>query len=142
MKSLLRKSWRPLLVLLLLFIIWEVLVNLFHVPKWLLPSPSDIFQEATLNGTVLINHLMSTLKLTLSGFFIGTCIGLITAILLYLLPFLKECTLSIAHSFAKYSNHCTCSTISHLVWFWNVTKDYCHHSCLLFPCDGCSIRWI
>ena len=36
------------------------------------PPLSDIFQEATLNGTVLINHLMSTLKLTLSGFFIGT----------------------------------------------------------------------
>ena len=90
MKSLLRKSWRPLLVLLLLFILWEILVNLFHVPKWLLPSPSDIFQEATLNGTVLINHLMSTLELTLSGFFIGTCIGLITAIILHLLPYLKD----------------------------------------------------
>ena len=90
MKSLLRKSWRPLLVLLLLFILWEILVSLFHVPKWLLPSPSDIFQEATLNGTVLINHLMSTLELTLSGFFIGTCIGLITAILLHLLPYLKD----------------------------------------------------
>ena len=69
---------------------WEILVDLFHVPKWLLPSPSDIFQEATLNGTVLIDHLMSTLELTLSGFFIGTSIGLITAILLYLLPYLKD----------------------------------------------------
>ena len=78
------------MVLLLLFILWEILVNLFHVPKWLLPSPSDIFQEATLNGTVLINHLMSTLELTLSGFFIGTTIGLITAIILYLLPYLKD----------------------------------------------------
>ena len=33
---------------------------------------------------------MSTLKLTLSGFFIGTCLGLITAIILYLLPYLKD----------------------------------------------------
>jgi ABC-type nitrate/sulfonate/bicarbonate transport system permease component len=90
MKSLLRKSWRPLLVLLLLFILWEIMVDLFHVPKWLLPSPTDIFQEATLNGMVLTNHLMSTLKLTLSGFFIGTAVGLITAIILYLIPYLKE----------------------------------------------------
>jgi ABC-type nitrate/sulfonate/bicarbonate transport system permease component len=90
MQALFRKSWRPLLVLLLLFIAWEVLVNLFHVPKWLLPSPIDIFQEAALNGKVLTNHLMSTLELTLSGFFIGTTIGLITAIILYLLPFLKD----------------------------------------------------
>jgi ABC-type nitrate/sulfonate/bicarbonate transport system permease component len=90
MKALLRKSWRPLLVLLLLFILWEIMVDLFHVPKWLLPSPTDIFQEATLNGTVLTIHLMSTLKLTLSGFFIGTAVGLITAIILYLIPYLKE----------------------------------------------------
>ena len=142
MKSLLRKSWRPLLVLLLLFIPWEILVNLFHVPKWLLPSPSDIFQEATLNGTVLINHLMSTLKLTLSGFFIGTCIGLDHGHSIIFASILKRCIISIAHSFAKYSNHCTCSIVGHLVWIWNVTKDYCHHFSLLFPCDGCCIRWI
>ena len=78
------------MVLLLLFILWEIMVDLFHVPKWLLPSPTDIFQEATLNGTVLTSHLMSTLKLTLSGFFIGTAVGLITAIILYLIPYLKE----------------------------------------------------
>ena len=90
MKSLLKKSWRPLVVLLLLFILWEVSVDLFEIPKWLLPSPSDIFQEATLNGTVLVNHLMSTLKLTLLGIVIGTCIGLITAIILHLLPYLKD----------------------------------------------------
>ena len=142
MKSLLRKSWRPLLVLLLLFIIWEILVNLFHVPKWLLPSPSDIFQEATLNGTVLINHLMSTLELSIIRLFHWYLYRIDHGHPITFASILKRCTLSIAHSFAKYSNHCTCSIISHLVWIWNVTKDYCHYFSLLFPCDGSSIRWI
>ena len=129
------------MVLLLLFIHLGSIGNLFHVPKWLLPSPSDIFQEATLNGTVLTSHLMSTLKLTLSGFFIGTAVGLITAIILYLIPYLKEALYPLL-ILAKYPDHCTCSIISHLVWFWDIAKNYCHYISLLFPCDGSSVRWI
>ena len=90
MKFLFKKSWRPILVLLLLFILWEIMVSVLDIPKWLLPSPNDIFLEATLNGNDLLVHLISTLKLTLTGFFIGTGIGLLTAIILYLLPNVKE----------------------------------------------------
>ncbi|WP_428908843.1 ABC transporter permease [Niallia sp. Krafla_26] len=90
MKSLLSKSWRPLLVLLLLFILWETAVIILDIPNWLLPAPNEIFLEATVNGDDLLVHLISTLKLTLTGFSIGTCIGLITAIFLYLLPKVKE----------------------------------------------------
>ncbi|WP_338470010.1 ABC transporter permease [Niallia sp. XMNu-256] len=90
MKSHFMKSWRPLSVLLLLFILWEVLVGLFEIPNWLLPSPSEIISEAALNGKDIGVHLFSTLQLTLSGFLIGTCIGLLTAIILYLLPKLRE----------------------------------------------------
>ena len=78
------------MVLLLLFTLWQGLVHLLKIPNWLLPSPGAIIQEVIVNGNDVTIHLISTLKLTLSGFFIGTMIGLITAIILYLLPDIKE----------------------------------------------------
>jgi ABC-type nitrate/sulfonate/bicarbonate transport system permease component len=86
----LSKGWRSIVVLLLLFILWEVSVKVMDTPTWLLPAPTQIFQEAVLNWSNLIPHLLSTLNLSITGFLIGTGIGLITAILLYLIPFLKD----------------------------------------------------
>ncbi len=84
------KSWRSLLALLLLFIAWETMVKVFEVPQWLLPSPVKIFQEAAIHWSEFSIHLLSTLRLSLSGFAVGTAIGLLTAILLYLIPILKD----------------------------------------------------
>lgn len=60
------------------------------IPEWLLPAPSKIFTEAFINWSDLTVHLLSTVNLSVTGFIIGTCIGLLTAVLLYLIPFLKE----------------------------------------------------
>jgi ABC-type nitrate/sulfonate/bicarbonate transport system permease component len=90
MKSIVSKGWRSVLVLLLLFIAWEIVVKVMEIPKWLLPAPSNIFNEAILHWNDFSFHLFSTVKLSLNGFFIGTTIGLLTAILLYLIPFLKD----------------------------------------------------
>jgi ABC-type nitrate/sulfonate/bicarbonate transport system permease component len=90
MKTIFSKGWRSILVLLLLFIVWEVIVKMLEIPDWLLPAPSQIFREAFVSWGDLTVHLLSTVNLSFSGFFIGTCIGLITAILLYLIPFLKD----------------------------------------------------
>ncbi|WHY35586.1 ABC transporter permease [Cytobacillus firmus] len=85
-----RKGWRPAAVLLLLFILWEVGVNLAEVPAWLLPPPTDIIQEAVLGWEGFRPHLQSTVLLSLCGFAIGTAIGLLTAVILHLLPFIRE----------------------------------------------------
>ena len=90
MKTVFSKSWRSILVLLLLFISWEIIVKVWRIPDWLLPAPDQIFREAFTNWPDFTIHLFSTVKLSLSGFMIGTMIGLLTAILLYLIPFLKE----------------------------------------------------
>ncbi|KML43375.1 ABC transporter permease [Cytobacillus firmus] len=85
-----RKGWRPAAVLLLLFILWEMAVNLAEVPAWLLPPPTDIIQEAVLGWEGFRPHLQSTVLLSLCGFAIGTAIGLLTAVILHLLPFIRE----------------------------------------------------
>lgn len=85
-----RKGWRPAAVLLLLFILWELAVNLAEVPAWLLPPPTDIIQEAVMGWEGFRLHLLSTVLLSLWGFAIGTVIGLLTAVILHLLPFIRE----------------------------------------------------
>lgn len=89
MKSI-AKGWRPLLVLLLLFIVWETVAIISRVPDWLLPTPTKIFYEGFDGWSSFYPHLLSTIKLSLLGFAFGLVIGLVTAILLHLLPFIRE----------------------------------------------------
>ncbi|PLR78650.1 nitrate ABC transporter permease [Bacillus sp. V3-13] len=84
------KGWRPLFVLLLLLLIWEFSVKKADVPGWLLPAPSVIFTEGLNGWTGFQPHLISTVKLALLGFLIGSAIGIGFAILLHLLPSVRE----------------------------------------------------
>ena len=138
MKTIFSKGWRSLLVLLLLFIAWELIVKIMDIPEWLLPAPSKIFSEAFISWSDLTVHLLSTVNLSVTGFFIGTCIGLLTAILLYLIPFLKESLYPLLILSQNIPTIVLGTTVGYLVWFWHATKDHCHHSCLLFSCDCCS----
>jgi len=78
------------MVLLLLFIIWEITVKVAEVPKWLLPPPSNIMIEGYSGWDQFLPHLVSTIQLALFGFIFGSVIGLVTAILLHLLPSVRE----------------------------------------------------
>jgi ABC-type nitrate/sulfonate/bicarbonate transport system permease component len=90
MKNMLHKGWRPVLVLILLFAIWEISCILFDIPAWLLPSPSQIVQEGIGGFPDYAHHVASTSQLALLGFLIGSGFGVIIAIILHLLPKVKE----------------------------------------------------
>ncbi len=90
MRTWISKGWRPFLVLILLFIIWEVSIRVFDVPAWLMPPPSDIWAEGVASWPVFKGHLASTTTLTIAGFVIGCSIGIGTAVGLHLLPKVKE----------------------------------------------------
>lgn len=90
MMKIIAKGWRPLVVLLLLFIGWETVAIKSGVPDWLLPTPTKIFSEGFDGWSNFYPHLLSTIKLSLLGFALGLLIGLLTAILLHLLPFIRE----------------------------------------------------
>ncbi|WP_064091856.1 ABC transporter permease [Rossellomorea aquimaris] len=90
MKSLIRKGWRPLLVLILLFIIWEITTRVLDIPSWLMPSPSEIWLEGVTSWASFTKHLSSTALLTVGGFMIGCSIGIGTAVGLHLLPRVRE----------------------------------------------------
>ncbi|MED4402776.1 ABC transporter permease [Metabacillus fastidiosus] len=90
MSGRLLKGWRPLVVLILFFFIWEIVVKKAGIPAWLLPAPSQIIQEGIASWASFSAHLFSTIKLGTSGFLIGITIGLLTAAILYLIPVVRE----------------------------------------------------
>lgn len=90
MKHLLKKGWRPTLVIILLLTLWELAGRLFSIPAWLLPVPTQVWQEAIHGWSHYSGHILSTIRLTLTGYTIGILVGLAVAILLFRLPVLQE----------------------------------------------------
>ncbi|GAA0307222.1 ABC-type nitrate/sulfonate/bicarbonate transport system permease component [Gracilibacillus halotolerans] len=85
-----RKIWIPAVFLAFLIVMWEVSTRLFNIESWILPAPSIILQEAVQSWTNYQHHISSTVVLTLSGFAIGVSIGLLIAVLLHVLPFVRQ----------------------------------------------------
>lgn len=85
-----RKSFLPVIVIVSLLLIWEVSSRIFNIPTWILPAPTVIMQEAINGWDNYQHHIGSTVFLTVSGFAIGISVGLIIAIVLHLLPKIRE----------------------------------------------------
>lgn len=84
------KGWRPIVVLLLLCIFWEIIVKKLYVEEWLLPAPSKILLEAISGWNQFYPDLLATIGISIEGFLIGALIGILVAILLHLLPWVRE----------------------------------------------------
>lgn len=90
MKMIINKGWRPTLVIILLLIIWEMAGRFFDIPAWLLPVPTQVWEEAIHGFTHYSGHILSTIRLSITGYFIGIAVGLTVAIFLFRLPMLQE----------------------------------------------------
>ncbi|WP_285765678.1 ABC transporter permease [Peribacillus sp. SI8-4] len=84
------KKGAPFFLLILLLAAWEAATVIWNIEKWLLPAPSVIFFEGIESVHNLLGHLLSTVELALSGFLIGSCIGLLIAAALHLFPGVKD----------------------------------------------------
>ncbi|MDR9852315.1 ABC transporter permease [Paenibacillus sp. VCA1] len=82
--------WPPFVAVLFFLTVWELCTSLFHIDKWILPSPVDIAKETADGAGDLWGHVWATVRLTLEGFIIGTAVGLVIALILHLIPFLKS----------------------------------------------------
>lgn len=82
--SLLNKiKWRPVVAIITFLLIWEFSVRLFEVETWILPAPSIIVIEMQEVLLAFLPHVVSTVKLVMIGFSIGTMLGLTFATILY-----------------------------------------------------------
>ncbi|MQF64621.1 ABC transporter permease [SAR202 cluster bacterium AC-409-J13_OGT_754m] len=54
---------------------WEVALQAFHIPKWLLPAPSEILRELYVEREMIASHALVTLYEILAGFSIAIIVG-------------------------------------------------------------------
>ncbi|KZE70123.1 nitrate ABC transporter permease [Paenibacillus jamilae] len=85
-----KSVWPPLVAVLFFLAAWQEAVSYLHIESWLLPAPALIVQEGMAQSALLGAHTWATIRLTLAGFAIGTATGLLIAIVLHIIPFLKS----------------------------------------------------
>ena len=71
---------RGLIIAATIFTIWEFSCVYFSLPPFMLPPPSKIFISIYTNWDLLIKHASYTLVEILASIFIGTIIGVVTAL--------------------------------------------------------------
>ena len=69
----------PVLVGIGVIVIWELAVQFWQIPKYLLPAPRDILQALIENRAELMRATMSTLSVTIKSFLLSIVIGALTA---------------------------------------------------------------
>lgn len=76
----------PLVATVIGFLLWEVCCRVFSVPAFLIPAPSDIWQETIKIGPTVAGHTMATLRTVLLGFVVSIVVSLPLAVLLTASP--------------------------------------------------------
>ncbi|AFM39325.1 ABC-type nitrate/sulfonate/bicarbonate transport system, permease component [Desulfosporosinus acidiphilus SJ4] len=88
------KRWRdniPALVFLLIcLILWQIIVNLFKLPLWLIPSPAAVMKALWNTRELLWSHTLTTLYETTAGFVLSIALGLTAGVAMVLSPLLKR----------------------------------------------------
>ena len=77
-------------LLVLLFVLWELFVNIFKIKPFLVPAPSKIFAVFIESPKYLMSHAWHTLYETLFGFVVAVVVGVILAIGIVASRFLEE----------------------------------------------------
>ena len=82
-----QRAWRvsrgvvvPLITLVVLLGLWEVLVILFQVPVFLLPSPSAVYAAMSAEVGSLLGHTWATFQTVALGFGVAVALGLPLAV--------------------------------------------------------------
>lgn len=70
----------PAVIICFLLIIWELALQAFHVPKWLLPAPSEISRELFIERQMIAAHALVTLYEIIAGFAIAIIVGVVLAL--------------------------------------------------------------
>ena len=106
-----------------------------------LPVPTQVWQEAIHGWTHYSGHILSTIRLTLTGYAIGVIVGLFSCNMAIPSTRFTGSTLSLAHFIAKYSNHRVGAFTRYLVRVWDVAESHCHCARLFFPNYNRYTRW-
>ena len=71
----------PIFTFILLLCSWELLVSFQNIPKYILPSPTDIFSSILLNYEDLLLSTFITFRITILAFLVASFLAIFIAIL-------------------------------------------------------------
>ncbi|MGK7861771.1 ABC transporter permease [Falsiroseomonas sp. E2-1-a4] len=74
------QAWLPWLVIIGMFVVWEIGVRAFNVQQFVLPAPSAIAESMVKWWVPLLDNSWQTLMTTLIGFFLAVIFGLLLGI--------------------------------------------------------------
>jgi NitT/TauT family transport system permease protein len=72
----------PWFVIVAIFVLWEVVVRLFHIEEFILPAPSAVFASGWQWRWPILDNAWQTLMTTTAGFGIAVIFGLVSGIAL------------------------------------------------------------
>jgi len=81
----------PLAFMVILIILWEILVDAFRIPTFLVPSPSKVLRCLIDSGPILFTHTFVTIYEILLGFALAAAFGILLAIGVVYVRFVELC---------------------------------------------------
>ena len=81
----------PIVFQIVILFIWQISIDKWKVPQYILPSPKDIFNTLVNIVPSITKHIYATLYVALIGFMISIFIALILAILMDNVRLIKKC---------------------------------------------------
>jgi len=87
-----KKYLNSVSLIFIILVCWQVLATIFNIPKYILPTPNEIFVTFFEIFPVLIYHSFISLQEALSGLLIAFIISIILSILMDFLPCVKKAT--------------------------------------------------
>jgi len=70
----------PILLMALILAAWEILVQVFEVPTYVLPAPSEIVEQIYLERVMIFGHLRVTLFEIVAGYLLAALVGFLLSI--------------------------------------------------------------
>lgn len=80
----------PIVSLILVFVIWALIVRIFNVPPFVIPSPQAALGAIRDNWGTLGDLSLVTIKETVYGFCIGAVVGFVLAVAMGQVPFVRR----------------------------------------------------
>ncbi len=80
----------PIIFILTILVLWELVVNLGVVERYILPAPTDIVTALTVNGADIMMHTWVSFFEGMTGLLVAVFLSLIMAIVMDQLPVVKK----------------------------------------------------
>lgn len=85
-----------LAIIIVFLLIWEIVIKVFSVPVYLMPSPSSIFNTLFAERALFLSAFLTTLGEAAAGLVLGVTVGCLIAALLTLIPGIEGGVMTLA----------------------------------------------